>query len=77
METYIIQVTKEELAILGQALGELPFKSVANIINSIARQVQKQEEEYAKYNASTSKANGGSDAQPGVREEGGSTTERG
>ena len=76
METYNIQVTNDELAIIGRALGELPFKVAANLFSNISQQVRKQEEEYAKQVEAASKANGGSSPQPNVREESWSSSER-
>lgn len=77
MEMYTIQVTNEELGILGQALRELPYKLSANLIVNISQQIQRQEAERAQHQSEAGKANGGGSPRSEVRTEGGDTAERG
>jgi hypothetical protein len=39
MMTYTLIFTEQEMQILNQALGELPFKFAAPLVNSINRQI--------------------------------------
>ena len=41
-ETYTLTVTSQEAGLIGQALGELPFKTVAPILKKLEDQYTKQ-----------------------------------
>lgn len=48
LSEYILKLTSQELQILGLALGELPFKQSAPLINKLQTQIQEQEKEDGK-----------------------------
>lgn len=55
MQTFNIVLTVDELNVIGEALGKLPYERVVNIFNAINNQVafiQKEREEEAKKEAS-------------------------
>ena len=70
-QVFKITLTRQEVAIIGQALQEAPFKLVAGVINNLAQQVQAQENSDAQQVSSTSKDNGGGGPRPEIRKESG------
>ena len=59
VDTFNIRLTRQELGLLGQVLGEGPYKLVAPLIQNIVQQVQVQETENAFRNQAAGKVDGG------------------
>ena len=44
MKTFTFTITEQELIVLSEALGEMPFRQVATLINKLQSQLKEQQE---------------------------------